>query len=308
MLIDTSTVRRLAFVKFLYSLGLNQSKAAEPYCSASLLTFHNSVELYLQVACEFVDAGGQQPNFMQYWELIAAKLPDEIELTQKESMRRLNKARVELKHRGTLPSKLDLELFRATTTAFLYENTPIIFSEKFDEISLVEFVDPDEAKDQLKLAYKNIENQDLDKAIDSIALAFELMLFEYEERKKTRYGRSPFFFGEDFTFHNSFFMRVDNSNLGEFIDKTKESIEKMQQAIKILALGLDYRRYSRFKMHMPSISRSLAGTYTITRGNRSFSPEMTKEDVIFCIEFVIEAAITLQEFDYEIESDTFQNF
>jgi len=55
---------------------------------------------------------------MEYWDLNLIKQglqkkEMEGELTQKESMRRLNRARVALKHHGTMPSKLDIEVSAA---------------------------------------------------------------------------------------------------------------------------------------------------------------------------------------------------
>lgn len=103
-MLDKSTViKRLAFIKYLYKLAVDQSKRPEPLCSASILTFHDAIELFLQLASEHLNVGKQQPSFMEYWDLISQKLSNQ-ELTQKESMRRLNRARVALKHHGTLPS------------------------------------------------------------------------------------------------------------------------------------------------------------------------------------------------------------
>ncbi|HBX87013.1 MAG TPA: hypothetical protein DEG09_00170 [Marinilabiliaceae bacterium] len=95
-------MQRLAFIKYLYTVAVEQSKQPEPLSSSSILSFHNSIELFLQLASEYLDVGSKSPGFMDYWELLEPKLT-EGGLTQKESMRRLNKARVALKHHGTLP-------------------------------------------------------------------------------------------------------------------------------------------------------------------------------------------------------------
>jgi len=74
----------------------------------------------LQISSEHLDIprGKQEPHFMEYWDLNLIKQglqkkEMEGELTQKESMRRLNRARVALKHHGTMPSKLDIEVSAA---------------------------------------------------------------------------------------------------------------------------------------------------------------------------------------------------
>lgn len=77
--------------------------------------------------------------------------------------------------------------------------------------------------------------------------------------------------------------------LAEFIDKVKKSIESLQQAVKILSLGIDYRRYVKFRLLTPHISRTLDGTYHIHRVQWGSKGKPTIEDVQFCIDFVIES-------------------
>jgi hypothetical protein len=97
-------------------------------------------------------------------------------------------------------------------------------------------------------------------------------------------------------------MHIDSrEKLSEFIYKVKESIEALQKAVKILSLGIDYRRYVEFRLLTPSISRTIDGTYHIHRIRYGSKGIPTVEDAQFCIDFVIESSITLQEFDFCIE-------
>lgn len=301
-MIDPSVIRRLAFIRYLFGLGVGQSRAPEPLASASLLTFHDSVELFLLVASEHLNVGAAQLSFMDYWAQLSQKLPNGCELPQKEAMRRLNKSRVALKHHGTLPSKLDVDAFRAATGAFFLDSTPLVFGKSFDEISRTEFVTPDPARDKLKAAEQELDSDDLKSALCNIAIAFAEIINDYEDRKRGQYGDSPFFFGHDLTFQNSFFMGLDRAGLpqrlGEFADRVKESIDMMQDAIRMLALGLDYRRYSRFQLHAPYVTRMPSGSYHVQRDSRGSIAK--KEDVRFCIDFVIETAVHLREFDYDV--------
>jgi len=98
---------------------------------------HDAVELFLQLASEYLNAGTAHLVFMDYWDILNKKLAAD-ELEQKESMRRLNKARVALKHHGTFPSDLDIESFRASTTSFFQDNTRLVFSVTLEEVSLIE--------------------------------------------------------------------------------------------------------------------------------------------------------------------------
>jgi hypothetical protein len=87
-----STIKRLAFAKYLYSLAVQQSKAPEFMSAASLLMFHDSIELFLQISVEHLNTSKSDVTFMGYWDLLSKKLSISV-FPQKESMRRLNKAR-----------------------------------------------------------------------------------------------------------------------------------------------------------------------------------------------------------------------
>ncbi len=303
-MLDESIVTRLAFIKYLYKVAIEQSQRPEPLCSTSILTFHDAIELFLQLAFEYLDVGERQPSFMEYWEILSSNLPEGMP-TQKESMRRLNRARVALKHHGTLPSKLDIEAFRTSATNFFEENTSPIFGIKFSEISLIELVQYEKTKNNLKEAAQLLEQNEIEESLDKVALAFTQLIDDYESRKTGQFGRSPFFFGESLTFLSSFSMDIDRSQVrkfADFIDKVKESVEALQDAVKILSLGINYRRYVKFRMLTPIITRTIFdGTYHIHRIQYGSKGIPTVDDVQFCIDFVIESSISLQEFDFSIE-------
>lgn len=296
---NESNLRRLAFIRYLYGLGLEQSKHPEPLSSVSLFSFHDAAELFLQLSVESLNATKNDNEFMTYWEILKTKLsPNEI--TQKESMKRLNKARVQLKHHGTMPSKIDIESFRATITNFFNENTSIVFGINFNSISLVDLIKNTQAKTSLKKAQEFMNENKINDAIKEIALAFTMLIDDYEKRKITDYGRSPFFFGSDLTFLSSFFMHVEDRTMGEFIDKVKESIESIQGAIKILSLGFDYKKYAKFKLLTPRVESNWGEGYSVDE--ISSKKPLTLDDCKFCFDYVIDSAIRLQDFDFDVKA------
>lgn len=296
MLTET-TLQRLAFIRYLYTTAVEQSRQPEPLGAASILTFHDSIELFLQLASEHLNTGDKKPGFIDYWNLLEPKLP-KGGLSQKESMRRLNKSRVALKHHGTLPSKMDIEAFRASATNFFEENTPLVFGIEFSAISMINLVTCTEARGSLEEASQLIEEGRIEDALDKIAIAFAQLIDDHENRKRTRYGRSPFFFGESLTFNTGFFMEIEDRKLADFVDKVRDSIEAMQSAMKLLSLGLDYRRFAKFRLFTPLITKLLSGEYSLDRVKREEPPSVN--DCYFCYDFVVESAIRLQEFDFEV--------
>ncbi len=250
-------VRRLAFIRYMYGVGVQQSRMPEPLSPVSILSFHDAAELFLRLATEHLNIlPAKEPGFMEYWKLIP-------NLTQSQAMQRLNKSRVALKHHGTFPSQLDIEAFRTTATLFFEDNTPTIFGVDFNSISLADFVRPVEASEKLKTAENAIKDDKLDTALLNMRLAFDLMLRDYEEHERKRSGRSPFEFGNSLSSSFMMFRRSSGSfgsdneqlqrTMSDFVDNVKDSIEAIRGALKVLSFGLDYRRYSRFQYLVPRV-------------------------------------------------------
>ncbi len=311
--LSPSVFRRLAFIRYLYELAVRQSRLPEPIGAAALLMFHDAAELFLQLACEHLDSGASKPDFMDYWALIERKLPPGTQLLQKESMRRLNRARVALKHHGNLPSTVDLEAFRATATNFFADNMPIVFGLQLADVSLTEFVQPEEARQRLNNAEQDMARGDVDSVRKNAAVAFHIMLNDYERRKRHRYT-SPFIFTNQLRYTSSFRTRspfyspspsqadaalfrqleaLERDHF-QFVDDVKRTLATMEQAIRVLAFGIDYRRYSLFRMLTGPVFTALGGAIHTDVPDRSTS----EEEARFCIDFVIEVAMTLRDFDY----------
>ena len=281
--------------KYLYHLAVELSQRPEPMCSSAILTFHDCVELFLQLGTEYKCISKTSIAFMDYWKVVFDEI--EVELGQKVSMSRLNKARVSLKHHGTLPSKLAIDDFRVSVTNFFDENTPLLFGIEFSKISLIELISSENVKNILIEAKEFSEKREYENSLDKVAIAFNQLIDEYEDRKRTEFGRSPFFFGDSLTFVGSSF--IGDSWVKMIPDEIINTLEALQKTVKILSLGIDYRRHSKFRLLTPSVMPLGEEKYHILRIDRK--KELTEEVITFCINFVIESAMVLQDFDYEVD-------
>ena len=290
-------LRRLAFIRYLFHVAVAQSKHAEPLAAASLLSFHDSVELFMQLAAEHLNVGKREVHFMEYFDLL--RLPDGQTLSEKESIRRLNNARVAVKHDGMLPSKFEIDALRASVTSFFETNTQLVFGLEFHSVSMLNLVQCKETKASLEEADELVVEGKYEDAIDKIAVAFNQLIDDYEGRKKTQFGQSPFFFGEPVGFVNTFSGEYDD--VSAFADSVSGSIEEIQEALKLLSLGLDYRRYAKFRLLTPHIFGMPGGTYRIQRVHHVKTH--SSQDCRFCYDFVIESALHLQEFDFDVQSE-----
>lgn len=299
---NQTTMQRLAFIRYLYSVAVEQSKQPEPLGAASVLTFHDSIELFLQLASEYLNVGKPKPDFMDYFDMLEPKLPSGG-LSQKESMRRLNKSRVALKHHGSIPSRLDVDAFRAIVTSFFEDNSQLVFGIQFNSISLVNLVQYTRVRLTLEEAIKLIEVGNEESAIAKIAIAFAQLLEEYESKTRTDFGKSLFSFNHSLS---GIFSPSDDavaefaSEVEGFADDVASALKDMQNAIKILALGLDYRRYVRFQLLTPSAKKLSNGNYEV-HPNRSKVKTLTLSHCQFCYDFVIASAIELQTIDLEVK-------
>lgn len=147
-------IRRLAISKFLYKLGMEQSYLTESMSFTSLLSFHDSIEIFLKTLADLRNIKTDKLSFMEYWD----KIP---ELTLKEPLRNLNNLRVNLKHKGILPSRQDLDLIRSYVTEFLRENCETNFKIDFGAISLVDLVQYESTRDYIKKAQSALDKKNI---------------------------------------------------------------------------------------------------------------------------------------------------
>ena len=299
MLNNDIIITRLALIKYLYKIGIEQSKQAEPVSAFSILTLHDSIEMFLKLLAEYRDIRSDRFNFLDYWESIP-------ELTFKESMRSFNARRVNIKHKGLLPSKSDIEISRVNVTDFFEQNTLPLFGVDFKDVSLLSLVQYENVRQHLEEAQKALDENRTEDSIKDVAVAFDELVYSYENSKSSYYGGSPFFFGKNLKFystrslfdHSSNVIERELKGIANFADKVKDSLEEIQVAIKIVSLGIDYKKFAKFKILTPAVERFNKDVFW--HKENWDEKKRTKENCQYCIDFVLESSLKLQEFDFDI--------
>ena len=279
-----ANIRRLAFIRYLYSLAEEQAERPEPTCAVALLLFHDAAELFLQLSSEELNTGATRPEFMEYFTLLNEKLKPG-HLSSQESMRRLNKARVALKHHGTLPSRLDLDSFRATAAEFFRANTRLVFRLDLEDVSLVRLIGYEPARSCMLQADHEIEAGNRTRALEQIALAFE-HLITHEERKQGTSQYPPIF-----SLSRSDLEDVSSRELPRYLEGLEALVKRLQADVRWLSLGLDLRRVRRFRQLTPEAVVAPSGVSDVWTVDLS---QTSNQDVDFCYNFVIEAALRLE--------------
>lgn len=291
---DTLTSKRLAVIKQLYRNGIEQSYLTEPMNGFSILSFHDSVEMFMKLCAEKkgikVD---RQTNFGDYFIII----PD---LELQAQMTNLNQKRVSLKHNGSLPSNLDIEISRANTTEFFETNSKKIFEIEFSEISLISFIQFESVKNYLEKAENCLQTKDYQNSILNSQIAFRELLICYEEDKRRNFS-SPFKVCEDMSFKSSFHLNIGlNRNLDKYIDTVNKSLTNIDEIIKIIGFGIDYKKYIKFKILSPYIQAWYEKDGRKYQSLPSKGVLLNHKNCMFCFDFVISSALKLQELDFDI--------
>lgn len=293
-------VKRLSYIKYFYEFAREQSKLPSPQNYISILMFHDSIELFLHLSAQFRDIKIKTNiNFMEYWQKF---VDDGFKLSRKADMNKLNEARKGFKHSGNFPNRDDIEFFRVITKSFFEENCPIIFGIEFTNISLLDLIQDDEVREILENAHDFYINSKYKEALTHIGIAFHALLENYKESTSS-HGRSPFYIGENLDFIR-YASKIGNRELS----KISITIKAIQKILEPIILNLDYRRYLRFRFLTPIFVLSGKEYYdkyiihwTTERDNNDFK----KEDVEYCMNFIIESGLKLQEFDLEIDDGRF---
>lgn len=293
---DELTTKRLAVIKQLYNHGVDQSYEVEPMNGFSILSFHDSVEMFMGLCAERrglkVDAN---TKFGDYF----TKMQD---LKCVAAMTNLNKKRVGLKHHGTIPSSLDIEISRANVTDFFEQNTPTFFDIEFDDISLVSLISYSGVRKYMEKSIEMLSKNDFVASIQNSQIAFKELLAAHTEENSIRF-RTPFTMTRDFTFLDSFFMgiRSNEHKIKDFIDAVGESFKELEETVKLIGFGIDYKKYTKFKLLSPYINmwynEEHEREYRVMN-NPQDGRICDKKNALFCFNFVIESALKLQKFNF----------
>lgn len=286
-MLNEAKMQRLAMIRYMYTMAIEESQKPEPMNMTALLLFHDAVELFLALTSEHIGAGKEGQEFTAYWGAVNQKLQGKV-FGHKDSMIRLNKARVNWKHYGIRVATEEINNFRTNVADFFRENTPIVFDISYEEISMAALVQSKEVRDHLLEAEKLHSLGDIKAALKETAIAF-LNLTE----------RFQWGFIDQQNFHLRDVSSLRSTNIGRyapkelsrFAEEIEKEINRLHEQTKLLSLGVNYRSYMRFRQLTPYVARMMGGSYHIAGDGHGKS----SEDYLFCYHFVIECALRFQE-------------
>lgn len=294
-------IQRLAFSKYLLQKGNLESEGPDPLSSTCVLNYHDALEFVFDLVLTDKGINNNNLSFMQYFDKINEWLKNngKIEISMRPSLAKLKDRRVNLKHKGLFPSKIDIEESKVIANSLFEELCKKVYELDVKDISLIELINNERVKGFIKKAVE-IYPLNQKESIEKISISFEFLLRDYEQSKRNFFGKSPFHFGKKMTFLSAFHMKLKNDKqMNKFVDAVKESIEAIQETVKILAFGFDYKKYVKFRLIIPESRWFMGGD--IPKVSLPEDAKISQNDFDFCISYLIECALKLQEFDFEIE-------
>ena len=167
---DISLIKRLALIRHTYQIGVRQSESPAPYGAMSLLTFHDSLEWFLITACDYfaIDIPGPE-KLLDYFDRLGEKNPAVVGRT---TLKKCMGARREFKHRLIIPDVSSLQEIRFATGIFLSENSFYLFGVDLDRINLVDGIQEQEIRAQIKESIRLMEEENYDECTRHLRRAY----------------------------------------------------------------------------------------------------------------------------------------
>lgn len=293
-------MRRLSFAKYLVSIGDLNSENVIPFSATSILNYHDAIEFLFDLILEDNGLSSNDFSFMKCFD----KINEIIENSNKTpsslrgGLEKLKDRRVNLKHKGYFPSESDIQEAKSLTLNLFNEFCDKIYSLDYEEINLIYLLNDSKTKDYL---LKINENDDDEAIITNLSLAFEFLLRNHENTKKTSIKKSPYQFLRR-KMKSSRNLKLDNKDpMKNFVDDLNDNLLSLEKNLKILAFGINFNKYAKFRSIVPDVTWYLGSMEPEV--NFKGDETINKNEMNFCLNFIIESALRLQQFDFEIPNN-----
>ena len=287
---DDALIRRLSLTRFLFREARAALQRPGPYSGGMATSlFQDATETFLRILAEYgkVSVGDPAP-FDKLFNKVGAKFQSILE--HKAVISRLNKARVAFKHQG-LPILSEEALhFAHGVEAFLTEVCTDVLKLDFGSVSLVSAIDHRRTENWLHKAESFACEGSYRESLESAAKAFAIYSSTILARQWRPNNHSMRPLGLNFDNDD----RELSHSLTEFARWVSDNLEQVHTHIDFIMKGVNLFSYRRFQALTPIVYLSEAKTISFIWG--AGSPDNpSKEDVDFCINFVVDSALQIRD-------------
>ena len=282
--LDVTTRQKLLVVKQLYQHALVQ--ASRKTLTAKLFAvigFDLAVESLLSTVIVSLDSSKSSadnfPGLLQQCEQVLRKegigeLPDRAHLLQTHAVRN------DAQHRARYPNDTEVEDSRTYTRSFLNKLVELMWAVEFETLSLTDLVQHERARTFLNEAEAALQAKDLQTSAFKASAAIHLSLLMVE---RAIVGQFPRW---------STIMMVDSSgklDKGDSRD-AQRSLERMQDILVYLTLGLSYPDFVRFRQ----IAGEVAFTSDMAAHSYGRKENLSESEAEFVLSFATESVFSIE--------------
>lgn len=306
MTIIADKIERLVFVKYLLKQAEISKELNRPLSSTTILTLHDAVECFLQLAYEHL-TGKSKLTGNNILDTYSDKINDILKdnhkpLINKAFIKRINELRNQLKHATIFIDNKNIQNLFSETELFFIDFTKTIFDIIFSEISLTRLISHDEIRKYLVIAEKDIEENNFQLALFSIGKAFyELdklateVKGEHGENILSKHHRIDYISKYRFSRGESPTGLLRNSlkEIAEDINRVQDDLHDFRKA---LSLSVDFKQYKRFQIIIPYVTKLVRGEtgeifWWIPDEEKDIKKEYSKSQTKFCFDFVMDISL-----------------
>ncbi len=280
---NPALIAKLALVRYMLDVAESQRQQPEPVSGLAIMTIHDAIELFMNLASESAGAGKVGKDFMALFD--ALETSTGTSFVHKEGMRRLNKSRVNAKHYGTFPSRADLSEFADLADSFVRANCDLLFGLPFESISLVVLVTTAELRECLESALAQRDLGEFEEAMVLIAEAFARLqqLLPDDRDLMSDVGRVARHITE-----------LSPPDRGYPINSEIVHVfERVAKRLWLLEHGIDRRELQLFTELVPHVGFVLSGDRFVQSKMRK--TPLQREELEFCFGFVLRTILRVQD-------------
>jgi hypothetical protein len=224
-------------------------------------------------------------------------------------MRRLNDHRNGLKHAGNMPLPEVLNQARVDVRAFFDENVPRVFAQvSFDSIDMADVIPQDDVRAIAKEASQRAAKGAHALAMIKLSRAFALLMRDSGVMRQfgKTLKRDGFFRG---SLESAFRKMGDNrtARLGAHLGDVSEVVVDMQEAIRIMSIGLDFAEYLRFRELLPAIwAHDEDKDAESAQQDEQRGQVADQEELEFCRRFLVTMALRIAEVEAHRQRPSWQ--
>jgi hypothetical protein len=279
--LDPVTLKKLALVKQIYQQAYLQSTARPSPVSRiiAIVTFDLATETVLKAVVSALEPSKNpeklfQPLLQSADSLLASKgfppVPDQVQIQHVHSLRN------DAQHKAKYPTEIEVSDSRAFTKTFLDNITTQVWGKNFEDISLIDLIQNAEVKALLQSARGYFDSNDYTQCVAYLKVAFELAIGKASELLTGNYPNSSTF------------------DPPEIPKELVESLIKTTTVVSMLALGLDFAEYMRYKHATSSVLSFHTGDNLVHAAITG--PEPNEDEARFALNYVVDVSSQIESY------------